>query len=496
MRRMEAGFGTSLNHVRIHTDEAASRHNEHVSASAFTLGNDIFFGAGQYQPDDPVGEHMLAHEIAHVLSEGQPTIRRVRVGLSNFASKHQEQNQDHLRGKGVPISADAAAAAIWLDHNHDEDTARLLSTDDFEAVRLQAASFPTVPVQDLVIAVQRLISSPPSLLTDPSKDPTQDNDITWSPVNDNGDGTGVLAHYLPGRKHADGSDAGGWQQSAIVLARRSDSTGTFYVRGHLLNRHLGGPGLNYNLVPLTGRAGHGGNNANKAHSAMFEEVIKEKYEKLGATQEDRVTQLSYQVNAHWSQSQRPATPTLTNITEQLTEGLRQWRDWATKPKTGPGGAPLDTFLSDDMQVTKALLEQGHPQAVVNNYMDAAQRRETWAASESVEHLTLLSKRLDSFPDGQELLAAIAAEPLLEKLASTVTADLGSVSAASWYDLKDRVEGNLNLWLTEEEVVPSALEVLAKFVQYGQVQTLGPERVAVIKPDELFSPYWHVRASSF
>lgn len=68
-RQMEAAFGTSLGHVRVHDGPDAARLAAAVSAQAFTTGRDVFFGAGQFDPDHPVGERILAHEIAHVLTE-------------------------------------------------------------------------------------------------------------------------------------------------------------------------------------------------------------------------------------------------------------------------------------------------------------------------------------------------------------------------------------------------------------------------------------------
>lgn len=76
-RRMETGFGTSLGHVRVHDGAQASALSAGMSAEAFTTGNDIFFGAGRFAPETPAGEQVLAHEIAHVLTEGGSTTRRL-----------------------------------------------------------------------------------------------------------------------------------------------------------------------------------------------------------------------------------------------------------------------------------------------------------------------------------------------------------------------------------------------------------------------------------
>ena len=88
-RRMETGFGAGLGHVRVHDDPRAGRLSAAMSAEAFTTGSDIFFGAGRFAPDTPDGEKVLAHEIAHVLTEPH-SIRR----LSNpFRKKTPEEKQ-------------------------------------------------------------------------------------------------------------------------------------------------------------------------------------------------------------------------------------------------------------------------------------------------------------------------------------------------------------------------------------------------------------------
>ena len=41
-----------------------------VNASAFTVGNDIVFGIGQYRANTLEGGRLLAHELAHVVQQG------------------------------------------------------------------------------------------------------------------------------------------------------------------------------------------------------------------------------------------------------------------------------------------------------------------------------------------------------------------------------------------------------------------------------------------
>jgi Domain of unknown function (DUF4157) len=68
---MEGAFGTSFDHVRVHTDERASKSAESVGANAYTVGSDVVFRSGQFDPGTPTGQRTLAHELAHVVQQGQ-----------------------------------------------------------------------------------------------------------------------------------------------------------------------------------------------------------------------------------------------------------------------------------------------------------------------------------------------------------------------------------------------------------------------------------------
>ncbi len=70
--RYEPGFGADLGHVRLHADAPAASSARSVGARAYTLGADIVFGHGQYRPGDPLGDRLLAHELAHVVQQTTP----------------------------------------------------------------------------------------------------------------------------------------------------------------------------------------------------------------------------------------------------------------------------------------------------------------------------------------------------------------------------------------------------------------------------------------
>ncbi|AFO58500.1 MULTISPECIES: DUF4157 domain-containing protein [unclassified Natrinema] len=63
---MEERMGDSFGDVRIHADATAANACEAINARAFTVGNHIAFNHGEYDPESPAGQHILAHELAHV----------------------------------------------------------------------------------------------------------------------------------------------------------------------------------------------------------------------------------------------------------------------------------------------------------------------------------------------------------------------------------------------------------------------------------------------
>jgi hypothetical protein len=75
----ESRFGRDFSQVRIHTGAEAAASAQSVGARAFTVGNNIVFGSGEYAPGDPAGRKLVAHELAHVVQQQQvalPPLRR------------------------------------------------------------------------------------------------------------------------------------------------------------------------------------------------------------------------------------------------------------------------------------------------------------------------------------------------------------------------------------------------------------------------------------
>src|SRR5262249_10367847 len=67
----EPRFGSDFSNVRVPKDSYGGRLAEALQAKAFTVGNDIIFGAGQFTPETPCRKHLLAHELVHVVQQGR-----------------------------------------------------------------------------------------------------------------------------------------------------------------------------------------------------------------------------------------------------------------------------------------------------------------------------------------------------------------------------------------------------------------------------------------
>jgi hypothetical protein len=77
---MESRMGFDFSGVRVHTGGNAAHLARSVNALAFTHGNNVVFGSGQYQPDTPGGGKLLAHELTHVVQQTGGIPRRRAEG--------------------------------------------------------------------------------------------------------------------------------------------------------------------------------------------------------------------------------------------------------------------------------------------------------------------------------------------------------------------------------------------------------------------------------
>lgn len=66
----DSRFGADFSEVRVHSGSQAGELTQALQAKAFTVGNDVVFGEGQYSPGSTTGRQLLAHELTHVVQQG------------------------------------------------------------------------------------------------------------------------------------------------------------------------------------------------------------------------------------------------------------------------------------------------------------------------------------------------------------------------------------------------------------------------------------------
>ncbi len=139
---MEPRFGHDFSQVRVHTDGPAAESAEALNARAYTVGQDLVFGPGEYAPGSSDGQRLLAHELTHVVqqSAGPVSGSLMTSGVSiSQPSDGFEQAADQaaaqvMAGQSVapPVAAGSAAAPV-VQRTEEEELEKEVSETPAEA---------------------------------------------------------------------------------------------------------------------------------------------------------------------------------------------------------------------------------------------------------------------------------------------------------------------------------------------------------------------------
>lgn len=113
MTKFQSALGVDLSGVRVHTGGDSAAAAAAVSARAYTVGQDIHFGAGEFDPSSPGGEHLLAHEVAHTVQQrGAAPVRQNKLAVSGpqDADEHAADRAADAMLSGTPTTAGGAHA--------------------------------------------------------------------------------------------------------------------------------------------------------------------------------------------------------------------------------------------------------------------------------------------------------------------------------------------------------------------------------------------------
>ncbi len=91
----ESRFGHDFNHVRVHTDSTSADTAKSIHARAFTMGNHVVMGSGEYQPQSSVGRRLLSHELTHIVQQGDVT-----AGQSIIQRNGESESERKEEGPG------------------------------------------------------------------------------------------------------------------------------------------------------------------------------------------------------------------------------------------------------------------------------------------------------------------------------------------------------------------------------------------------------------
>jgi hypothetical protein len=109
--RMESAFGEDFSRIRLHTDPVAARLSSQLGARAFTVGEHVAFAQGEYRPSTPIGEALIAHELAH-------SVQQRSAGAQPMKAADGEDSAVEL---DADRSAIQAVARLWLGAKHGLD---------------------------------------------------------------------------------------------------------------------------------------------------------------------------------------------------------------------------------------------------------------------------------------------------------------------------------------------------------------------------------------
>lgn len=122
MSFMEPRFGRDFSGVRVHSDQSAADAARAIQASAFTVGQNIYFGADAFRPATHDGNRLLAHELAHTVQSGPADALNAHPALDvsqpgDAAEVEAESVADAVMaarppGRLTPVPISAARKAI------------------------------------------------------------------------------------------------------------------------------------------------------------------------------------------------------------------------------------------------------------------------------------------------------------------------------------------------------------------------------------------------
>lgn len=103
---MEPHFGRDFSRVRVHNDSAAAQSARDVNARAYTVGQHVVFGQGEFAPGSTTSQRLLAHELTHVVQQSGDVLQRTTSSVRHATQGgivQREESTDATEEGETPI---------------------------------------------------------------------------------------------------------------------------------------------------------------------------------------------------------------------------------------------------------------------------------------------------------------------------------------------------------------------------------------------------------
>ena len=116
--QMESSMGHDFSDVKVHTDTKAQNAASSVQAQAFTVGNDIVFNEGKYNPGSPDGDRTIAHELTHVVQQRQGDVDGTSQGGGVKVSSPDDRFERQAEATADAVMSGGSAGGDHAGHDH------------------------------------------------------------------------------------------------------------------------------------------------------------------------------------------------------------------------------------------------------------------------------------------------------------------------------------------------------------------------------------------
>ncbi|WP_375738678.1 DUF4157 domain-containing protein [Pseudomonas boanensis] len=113
---MEPRFGYDFSHVRVHLGSQAERSAHEINADAYAVGRDVVFGSGKYSPETSAGQHLIAHELTHVVQQtGSAGNANAGAGVNRTLARYRSKGKDTIAFDAANETLTDPKKQPWVD---------------------------------------------------------------------------------------------------------------------------------------------------------------------------------------------------------------------------------------------------------------------------------------------------------------------------------------------------------------------------------------------